>query len=395
MIALLRRWQWTPSTIVDALLVLALTVYMQQNVWFLEGPDLTFADRPVSSALMGLLTVAFWWRRKAPLLVAVVVVSTLLLQTAVTGTFTNSPAIALCIVIAIYSLGAYTRWRPAVVTASVIATAIWARGAIAPEAVPDTSPYGPLFWWLLVITILGLGMLVRSRRRAIDLNERARTLAHERADHVHAAVAEERSRIARELHDVVSHNVSASILQAEAARALLRSEPHRADQSLMVIQSLGREALAEMRHMLGIIHAESHNGAAPPQPRLNELPVLVERLSEQGAPVTFAIQGTARPVAPGIELSAYRIVQESLTNSRKHAGSVPVHVTLAYDRSVLDVTIVDDGPTEPLTQDDGTGHGIPGMRERVELFGGTFTAGPCLTGGYSVRARFPLSPAEQ
>ena len=211
----------------------------------------------------------------------------------------------------------------------------------------------------------------------------------EREQHARAAVAEERERIARELHDVVSHNVSASVLQAGAAEELLRRDPERVGEALQSIQDMGREALGEMRRMLGILRTEQGDVPAPPQPRLADLKPMVERANESGLDVSLVVEGPVSDLPPGIELSSYRIVQESLTNVAKHAGPCRVVVTTRYLPDWLEVEVTDDGRGAAAI-DSGIGHGLVGMRERVDFFGGKLDVGPGESGGFTVRARFPV-----
>jgi signal transduction histidine kinase len=386
------HWPGRSPTTTDATIAAVVTVLVQHSVWFWEGQDETFGDRPLSSPIMLVVTASLFWRRRAPLAVATTVALGLLVQTLVSGTFSQTPATSVCIAIALYSLGAYASPGRALVGAALIGAEIQLKGVIATPSELDESPFVALFYWLLILSLVGLGMLVRGRRRTSDLRKRADALEAERATHAQAAVAEERRRIARELHDVVSHNMTATILQAEAAQELLKTQPARADDALRLIQGLSREALGEMRRMLGILR--ENNGGAPsvPQPRLDNIPALVERTRESGLPVDLAIEGTPCNLAPGIEVSAYRIVQEALTNTRKHAGDTRVRVCIRYGGTRLDVGVTDDGCGAAAT-DDGTGHGLIGMRERVEFFGGEFTAGPRPGGGFEVHAHLPISPA--
>ncbi|MDP8910255.1 MAG: histidine kinase, partial [Chloroflexota bacterium] len=215
-------------------------------------------------------------------------------------------------------------------------------------------------------------------------------LERERAEQAHA-VAEERARIARELHDIVAHSVSATVLQAEAADEVLTHSPDRARQSLDKIKHTGREALGELRLLLGIMRNENEGQRIAPQPRVADLERLVEEAQAEDLAVTLTIEGERRELPPGIDLSAYRIVQEALTNVRKHAGRpANASVVVRYAETTLELEIVDDGQG-PRAQD-GHGQGLIGMHERVLLFGGDLHAGPGAVGGFVVRARFPLPP---
>jgi len=254
------------------------------------------------------------------------------------------------------------------------------------------DPYQGAFWWLLVAAAFGGGVYVRSRRQASRFRRAAARSEAEAAGSARAAVAEERARIARELHDVVAHDVSAVVVQAEAAEELLNAEPERTRESLHAIQQLSREALSEMRHVLGIIRRDDGDNLLAPQPTLADLPILIERNRAVGLVAELRIEGAERALPPGLEVSAYRVVQEALTNVRKHAAGARAFVRLRYEPSALHLEVADDGPGGPVTAHD-TGHGLIGIRERVNFFGGEFTACQDPAGGFTVRASFPTAPA--
>ena len=373
--------------VVDVVVAVGVTALVQVGVWRGSAPDEVFANRPVSSLLLLVVTASLLVRRRSPLVVAAVLATGLVLQAAVTGTFAQSPGLALCTAVALYSVGAWADVRRAVAGGLLIALSIQLKSVIASPAEPDESVFVSLFWWLFCATLVGAGVLVRSLRqsRVLQLEERAREV--EREAHERAAVVEERQRMARELHDVVAHNVSASILQAGAAEELLRRDPDRAAEALESIQAVGREALGEMRRLVGIMRTDNGEPAAP-QPRLADLPALVERARVAGLETELLRGDPATPLAPGVELSAYRIVQEALTNVRRHAAADHAVVTVRYADAWVEVDVSDDGNGLAVAND-GTGHGLVGMRERVELFGGEFSAGPGPSGGFTVRARFP------
>ena len=177
-------------------------------------------------------------------------------------------------------------------------------------------------------------------------------------------------------------------VQAGAARLLLPSDPARARESLRSVEETGREALADLRRLFGIVRGEEGDAALAPQPGLARLDALLEQSRKAGLPVEVAIEGKRRMLPPGVDLTAYRIVQESLTNALKHAGPACAQVTIRYGREVLDLEITDDG--RRTRNGEGTGHGLVGMRERVALYGGEFEAGPRRRDGYAVRARLPI-----
>jgi signal transduction histidine kinase len=225
------------------------------------------------------------------------------------------------------------------------------------------------------------------------------------------AVAEERGRIARELHDVVAHSVSVMVVQAGAARRTLAASPDMAAAALGQIESTGRQALVEMRRLLGLLRAGERTDAAAlaPQPGLEHLESLAAAAREAGLPVEVRVEGEPRPLPAGVDLSAYRIVQEALTNVVRHAGPARATVRVCYGREALEIQVTDDGPgaagdggglvvvtigpdgvLEVPGRGNGDGHGLIGMRERVAMFGGTLEAGARPEGGYRVAARLPL-----
>ncbi len=230
--------------------------------------------------------------------------------------------------------------------------------------------------------------LQRRAKRAAELEERASRLERELKERAHAEVLAERTRIARDLHDLVAHSVSLMTVQAGAARLLLPSDPARARESLRSVEETGREALADLRRLFGIVRSEEGDAALTPQPGLARLDALLEQSRTAGLPVEVAIEGKRRMLPPGVDLTAYRIVQESLTNALKHAGPACAQVTIRYGREVLDLEITDDG--RRTRNGEGTGHGLVGMRERVALYGGEFEAGPRRRDGYAVHARLPI-----
>ncbi|RPK94701.1 sensor histidine kinase [Streptomyces sp. ADI98-10] len=246
-----------------------------------------------------------------------------------------------------------------------------------------------------------LGDSLRTRRAYFDqLEERAARLEREREAQSKVAVAAERARIARELHDVVAHNVSVMVVQADGAAYVMDAAPDQAKQALETISSTGRQALAEMRRLLGVLRTGDapESGEYVPQPDVEQIEDLVEQVRQTGLEVDFKVEGTPRPLPSGVELTAYRVVQEALTNTRKHGGpDAGASVRLVYFDDGLGLLIEDDGrgAAHELYEDggaDGAGHGMIGMRERVGMVGGTLDAGPRPGGGFRISALLPLKP---
>ncbi|WP_329300993.1 sensor histidine kinase [Streptomyces sp. NBC_00659] len=247
-----------------------------------------------------------------------------------------------------------------------------------------------------------LGDSIRTRRAYLaQLEERAARLEKEREAQSKVAVAAERARIARELHDVVAHNVSVMVVQADGAAYVMDTAPDQARKALETISGTGRQALAEMRRLLGVLRTGEHQegGEYVPQPDVEQLDDLIEQCRTSGLPVDFKVEGTPRPLPSGVELTAYRIVQEALTNTRKHGGpNAGASVRLVYFDDGLGLLVEDDGKGAPheLYEEggaDGQGHGLIGMRERVGMVGGTLDAGPRPGGGFRISALLPLKAA--
>jgi signal transduction histidine kinase len=254
---------------------------------------------------------------------------------------------------------------------------------LAADLVPGAA-YGQRPLWALgtVVVMLIVRRVVRDREERADLAERERDLA------AHEAVLEERARIARELHDVIAHTVTVMVVQAQAGPDLVGDEA-RVRGAFGAIESSGREALTELRRLLGVLRTDDRQLAVGPQPGLASLQSLVHELREAGRRVTLRVEGTPVEVAPGVDLSAYRIVQEALTNTLKHAGEAEAEVTVRYGDTRLELEIVDNGAGGGAPAG-CPGHGLIGMRERVALYGGVLEAGARNGHGYAVRARLPI-----
>jgi len=220
---------------------------------------------------------------------------------------------------------------------------------------------------------------------------RAATLERDQADAVRRAAEAERARIARELHDVVTHNVSVMVIQAGAARTVLESSPGQAREALLSVEASGRAAMTELRHVMGLLTADGETLDLAPQPGMAELESLVGRVRASGLPVELEVTGSPdTPMPDGVVLAGYRVVQEALTNVVKHAAGSSATVRVDYGTERLSIEVTDTGGTGPASSDAGSGRGLVGLRERLALYGGTLDAGPRIRGGYRLAALIPL-----
>jgi signal transduction histidine kinase len=252
------------------------------------------------------------------------------------------------------------------------------------------DPSELIFHWASVTLSFVLGNALRVfESRAREQAVRAHVAETEARERALAAVAEERARIARELHDIVAHAVGVMVVQAGAAEQVVEEDPEYARAALGTIRTTGSSALAEMRRLVTVLREPTEGTDLTPQPGLATLPELVERARRTGLEVELTVQGEDRPLPVGLDLAAYRIIQEALTNVRRHSRATRARVRLALDRRHLCIEVDDDGPSRPPDHGGGTGHGLIGMRERAALYGGRIEAGPCGT-GYGVRAVLPL-----
>ncbi|MBB4919573.1 sensor histidine kinase [Streptosporangium saharense] len=247
---------------------------------------------------------------------------------------------------------------------------------------------------VLTVTLWITGRSVRLRRAYLEeLRDRARRTEWAREADTRAARAEERSRIARELHDVVAHHVSVMTVQASAARRVLATNPEGAREALSAIEEMGRTAMAEMRNIVGVLRTDASPAERNPQPGVAEIPALVDQMREAGLRAQLWVEGVPGALPPGVDLAAYRLVQEALTNSLRHAGPLArAWVTVRHEHGQLAVQVEDDGrgTSGEAGAGEGSGHGLVGIRERVALYGGVLRIGPRPEGGFEVNARFPL-----
>jgi signal transduction histidine kinase len=286
-----------------------------------------------------------------------------------------------------YAAGAYGTGRRVLLAVPAIWLALTAM-ALA----HDPFVWGDIFFPSTFGTMfLIAGRAVRNRARlTAELHEAAVRAGEERDADALRAIADERRRIAREMHDVVAHSVSMMVIQAGGARRILERDPGRAAEAAELIERTGREALGEMRHLLGLLHADDEPLEYAPQPTLLELDAVLERVRATGMQVSYAVEGQRRELPAGLDLAAFRVVQEALTNAVRHGGGAATEVRVRYENDAVEVMVADSGDGRLDVRLDGSGHGLTGMRERVRVYGGELHAGRRAGGGFEVRARLPL-----
>jgi signal transduction histidine kinase len=375
-------------TIFDVALVVFIAVMTWVNVFGPPGdPELYVAGpRWLTVPLPLLIALPFLWRRSRPLLMTVLVVSGIALQGIVSGHTPEGYQLIAVWIVMPYSVAAFSERKGA-----LIGLAVLLAGFAVYAATNDDITHGGAgeqwagaFFLVLAVGAWLVGLVVRARRESAALTARARALE----DEAQAAGANERARMARELHDIVSHNLSVVVVQAAGARA--QAERRGADPgSLEKIERSGREALVEMRRLLGVLREDDGGDPAlAPQPGVGQLPALADGIRAAGVAVELDVDCGELP--PALDLSAYRIVQEALTNTLKHAGpGAHARVVLRRDAEAVTIEVDDDGTGAAPPR--AGGHGLVGMRERVALLGGDLRAGPGAGGGFAVRARLPLA----
>ena len=380
--------------LVDATIALGLSAL--SLITLASGATAAGGTDPLSVALLLLETLPLIVRRRWPIpVLAVTLGATVAHAFLAEGQIVNESLGAL---VALFTV-AERYDRRVSVAAGLIAAASFAAVIFSRSAGEQIAVTGFLSTMLAVVVVLALGDWSRTRGRyAAAIEENARLQEAEREDRSRRAVDDERERIARELHDIVTHHVSVIVIQAGAGLTALDRRPEGARSALEAIDRTGREALTDMRRMLGILGAprDAENGTADdttrePMPGLERLGRLIEEVRAAGLPVELSLEGERPPIDAGIELSAYRIVQEALTNALKHASGARARVRIAYEPRAIDIEVTDEGGTgrRDVGQGDGGGRGVIGMRERVALYAGDFEAAPTST-GFRVHARLPL-----
>ncbi len=358
-------------------------------------------QRAVNVGTVVTLSLVVALRRRAPVPMLFLAIASGLAQLAgdVQGTLADIAMLAIVYTVA----SGHVRWASRVALAGGLAAPVlflirWPLVGHGPGQTLITLAF--LTTPFILAWVLGDSMRTR-RAYWAQLEERAARLEKDREQQARMAVTAERARIARELHDVVAHNVSVMVVQADGAAYVLDASPEQAKQALETISGTGRQALAEMRRLLGVLRTEegtTEGGDYVPQPDVEQIGDLVEQVRGAGLPVQYEVEGAPRPLPSGVELTAYRIVQEALTNTRKHGGpEAGASVRLTYFDDGLGLLVEDDGrgAQHELYESggaDGMGHGLIGMRERVGMVGGTLDAGPRPGGGFRISVLLPVKP---
>jgi signal transduction histidine kinase len=380
----------------DVLIPTSLAGLAMYEIWVatLAAPGFR-GPRVVQTLGALLMIVPLGWRRRYPVTALICALAGAAVEWPwLRGTGQLSFEAFVVVLVVWYSVGAHAELRRGLRALAVVLVAI-----VAADLADTVAGYHAafdsvgLYALLFVAWALGNGFR-RHGNRERELETRALALEREREEKVRTATAEERVRIARELHDVVAHSVSVMVVQIAGARGILDSEPDTARDTLRSAEHTGRQALAEMRRMLGILRAADDGRGLAPQPSLEHVDTLVDQARQGGLSVEVHTEGRPHTLSPGVDLAAYRIVQEALTNAVKHAGPARAQLVLRYGRDQLEIEVCDDGrgPSPAHDERADPGHGLVGMTERVALYGGALSAGPRNGGGFAVRARLPLEP---
>ena len=362
----------------DLVLAAALLTLMLVQVW---SSDVSRLDKLVTTVGALALLVPLARRVRLPLILFVVLAAVGIVGQWLPKRVLDVEAFGLIVLLVVYNGGAHTSGRRAWVAGAMTAVL----GLVVLVTDPDGVQFAGFVFFTMLFGGPWLAGYVVQRRRLGEARMRRERDAAE------VAIGEERMRIARELHDVVAHAISVIVLQARGGRSLLDSEPNETRGALDTIEHTGQQALVEMRRLVGLLRESDDRLALAPQPTLSQLRHLVDQVRAAGLPVELSIEGNPVELPPGVDLSAYRIVQEALTNALKHAGPARARVSLRYRPGALDVEVADDGAE--TANGHGGGHGLVGMRERVSAYGGELDAGPQADGGYAVRVRLPYSSA--
>jgi signal transduction histidine kinase len=369
--------------VIDRVVVAALVVVIEIEVWtssHIEGP------RALNALLLGGVGLTFLWRRSRPLVSLCAVLSGLILSQLLLTPPPDLFAAVVMLIAASYAAGAHLHGRVGI-AGLVLAAGTVLTVALIYDPGDVLFPVGMfcVVPWLVGRTLRNHTLLAR------ELAEKAERAEHERAEEERRAIAAERSRIARELHDVLAHSLSVMVVQSGAARRIVERDPQRAAEAAALVRDTGREALAELRHLFGTVRRGEGEALSGP-PSIRRVDELVERARGAGLRVRLVVEGDPVELPTGVDLTAYRVVQEALTNTLKYAGQAHATVRIGYEPNEVVLTIEDDGGESGAAVAEGGGYGLVGMRERVAVYGGVLQAGPEDGAGFAVRARLPTRP---
>jgi signal transduction histidine kinase len=383
-----RLWSLALRVWVDALLIAGIAASISVAVRSHGEPD-----GPEGPLWLDLLTIAVFYgllffRRRFPMGAPLAAIAVIAASSFVDRRFTQ---VEFALYLTALGISAWFGLRPDRRQALVGLVAIQLVSVLVNVNDPRHPPVGDYLWSAVTFSIAWIvGFALGQRMWATDETKRLAEQAElEREEQARLAVAEERARIARELHDVVGHSVSVMTVQASAVRRLLEPDQDKEREALLVVEQTGREALAEMRRMVGVLRRPDEAPALAPQPSLDRIEQLVAHTQETGLPVELRIEGTPVELPAGIDTTAYRIVQEALTNAVKHARASKAEVVVRYQNGSVELTVSDDG--RGGGDGGGSGHGLVGMRERVSVYGGELEAGPQAGGGFRLRATLPVT----
>lgn len=389
-------------TALDWAIAVGLALWAQLDLWvFGEAFTAVRGSSALAAPFLLLYTLPLGWRRRRPLEVLCVVMGAAALESVVVGAPVQGIDLLVPMLLVLYSVAAHAERPRALLGLAVGFVAFTVAEVREPEVVTagDLVIVDASFFVTLGGGVWLVGRYVRARRLDVERSEdRAERLEREQAERTRAALAAERGRIARELHDVIAHSVSLMGVQAGAIERVLERDPERAREALRSIQVTARESVGELGRLLGVLREGGLPSALAPQPGLDALEALIEDSNSAGLSVELKVEGEKRPLPPGVELSAYRVVQEALTNVRKHSPDAHAQVRLAYSRHDLQLSVENDPPPAGDAscgpQLAGSGQGIVGMRERVALYSGSLEARPRADGGFCVHARLPHEETE-
>src|SRR5947209_10338624 len=351
--------------------------------------ELALSDRatPARGAAALLITVPLVFRLRFPVAVLALVVVGAAVGAALGAKPVTGPIFpVIAVLLALYGVGSRARGVRLAAGAAV------SFGGLVAASLLASRDFGASLAIAILVTAAGLvvgGALGVLRFESDLFAERASELERERDARARVAVADERRRIARELHDVIGHSISVMGVQAGAVRSVLRDDQRREREALLAVERTGRQAVGEMRRLIGLLRPQE-DAAGDPPPSLRRVEQLVSTMRDAGLAVRLSVRGDRSALPPGVDLAGYRIFQEALTNALKHAPDAHVEATVTCSGEALELEVIDDGAATRAMEGNHVGHGLVGMRERASLYGGELVAGPRPAGGFEVRARIPL-----